>query len=119
MAFQTYALFPNLNVYDNISYGLKIKMLSAAEIHDKVMEILQLIGLTGLEGRHTNELSGGQQQRVALARAIVMEPGVLYFLPSQLSGLKFGVYYKAGYTKALKKEAIFTCHKKYFTKKTF
>ena len=79
MVFQTYALFPNLNVYDNISYGLKIKKLSAAEIRTKVTDILQLTGLTGLEGRHTNELSGGQQQRVALARALVMEPGVLLF----------------------------------------
>ena len=79
MVFQTYALFPNLNVYDNISYGLKIKKLSAQAIREKVTAILQLTGLTGLETRHTNELSGGQQQRVALARALVMEPGVLLF----------------------------------------
>jgi iron(III) transport system ATP-binding protein len=79
MVFQTYALFPNLNVYDNISYGLKIKHLSTEEIHKKVTDILELTGLTGFEMRHTNELSGGQQQRVALARALVMEPGVLLF----------------------------------------
>ena len=79
MVFQTYALFPNLNVYDNISYGLKIKKLSSEEIRKKVLGILELTGLTGLEDRHTNELSGGQQQRVALARALVMEPGVLLF----------------------------------------
>ena len=79
MVFQTYALFPNMNIYDNIAYGLKIKKLSRSEINDKVMGILELTGLTGLERRHTNELSGGQQQRVALARALVMEPGVLLF----------------------------------------
>ena len=79
MVFQTYALFPNLNVYDNISYGLKIKKLSSEKIRSKVSGILELTGLSGLEERHTNELSGGQQQRVALARALVMEPGVLLF----------------------------------------
>jgi len=79
MVFQTYALFPNMNIYDNIAYGLKIKKLSSAEINSKVMGILELTGLTGLEKRHTNEISGGQQQRVALARALVMEPGVLLF----------------------------------------
>ena len=79
MVFQTYALFPNMNIYDNIAYGLKIKKLTSAEIQQKVMGILELTGLTGLERRHTNEISGGQQQRVALARALVMEPGVLLF----------------------------------------
>ena len=79
MVFQTYALFPNLNIYDNIAYGLKIKKLTPEEIRKKVMGILELTGLTGLEKRHTNEISGGQQQRVALARALVMEPGVLLF----------------------------------------
>jgi len=79
MVFQTYALFPNLNVYDNISYGLKLKKLSSNEIQKRVADIIRLVGLLGLENRHTNELSGGQQQRVALARALVMEPGVLLF----------------------------------------
>ena len=79
MVFQSYALFPNLNVYDNISYGLKIKKLSSDEIRARVTDILKLTGLEGLQNRHTNELSGGQQQRVALARALVMEPGVLLF----------------------------------------
>jgi iron(III) transport system ATP-binding protein len=79
MVFQTYALFPNLNVYDNIAYGLKIKKLPEAEIKKKIQAILEMVGLTGLELRHTNELSGGQQQRVALARALVMEPSVLLF----------------------------------------
>lgn len=79
MVFQTYALFPNLNVYDNISYGLKLKKMSKDEIDKKVKSILEMVGLKGMEKRHTNELSGGQQQRVALARALVMEPGVLLF----------------------------------------
>ncbi len=79
MVFQSYALFPHLNIYDNIAYGLKIKNLAKEEIKNKVNAILELVGLTGMENRAPNQLSGGQQQRVALARALVMEPGVLLF----------------------------------------
>lgn len=79
MVFQSYALFPNYNVWDNIAYGLKLKKLSGQEIQGKLEGILKLVGLTGLEKRAINQLSGGQQQRVALARALVMEPGVLLF----------------------------------------
>ena len=79
MVFQSYALFPHLNIYENIAYGLKIKKLSKDEIQNKVKAILELVGLTGMENRAPNQLSGGQQQRVALARALVMEPGVLLF----------------------------------------
>ena len=79
MVFQSYALFPHLNVYDNISYGLKLKKMSKDAIKEKVMAILQLVGLENLENRQPNQLSGGQQQRVALARALVMEPSVLLF----------------------------------------
>lgn len=79
MVFQSYALFPHLNVFDNIAYGLKIKKLSTAVIKEKVEHILELVGLSGLEGRAPNQLSGGQQQRIALARALVMEPAVLLF----------------------------------------
>ena len=79
MVFQSYALFPHLNVFDNIAYGLKIKKMSMADIKEKVMGILALVGLGDLENRAPNQLSGGQQQRVALARALVMEPGVLLF----------------------------------------
>ena len=79
MVFQSYALFPNYNVWNNIAYGLKLKKLSKAEIAEKVKWIVNLVGLNGLELRQTNQLSGGQQQRVALARALVMEPGVLLF----------------------------------------
>lgn len=79
MVFQSYALFPHLNIYENIAYGLKLKRLTKGEIDNKVKNILELIGLSGLEKRAPNQLSGGQQQRVALARAIVMEPSVLLF----------------------------------------
>lgn len=79
MVFQSYALFPHLNIYENIAYGLKLKRLTKGEIDKKVKDILELIGLSGLEKRAPNQLSGGQQQRVALARAIVMEPSVLLF----------------------------------------
>ena len=79
MVFQSYALFPHLNLFNNIAYGLKIKNLSKAAIKQKVSDILTLVGLEGMENRAPNQLSGGQQQRVALARALVMEPAVLLF----------------------------------------
>jgi len=75
--FQKYALFPHMNVYDNIAYGLKIKKVSKDIIEQKVMRMLRLIGLEGYEKKNVNFLSGGQQQRVAIARALVNEPGVL------------------------------------------
>ena len=79
MVFQSYALLPHYNIFDNVAYGLKLRKLPAEAIRDKVHEILGLVGLEGMEGRMTNQLSGGQQQRVALARALVLEPGVLLF----------------------------------------
>ena len=79
MVFQSYALLPHYNIFDNVAYGLKIRKVPAAEIKKKVSDILELVGLTGMEERMTNQLSGGQQQRVALARALVVEPGVLLF----------------------------------------
>ena len=79
MVFQSYALFPNYNVFDNIAYGLKIKKIPKNEIERRVNAMIDLVGLKGMEKRHTNQLSGGQQQRVALARALVMEPGALLF----------------------------------------
>ena len=79
MVFQSYALFPHLNVFENIAYGLKIKKMKTEDIRAKVKEILGLVGLSELENRSPNQLSGGQQQRVALARALVMEPSVLLF----------------------------------------
>ncbi|HAV00958.1 MAG TPA: polyamine ABC transporter ATP-binding protein, partial [Lachnospiraceae bacterium] len=79
MVFQSYALLPHYNVYDNVAYGLKLRKLDKETIRKKVTDILKLVGLEGREGRMTNQLSGGQQQRVALARALVLEPGVLLF----------------------------------------
>lgn len=79
MVFQSYALLPHYNVFDNIAYGLKLRKFSKSEIEEKVMNMLELVELSGMEGRMTNQLSGGQQQRVALARALVMQPGVLLF----------------------------------------
>ena len=79
MVFQSYALLPHYNVFDNVAYGLKLRKVPKAEIRERVMHILDLVELTGMEGRMTNQLSGGQQQRVALARALVIEPSVLLF----------------------------------------
>ncbi len=79
MVFQSYALLPHYNVFDNVAYGLKLRKLSKEEIHRRVMDILALVELEGMESRMTHQLSGGQQQRVALARALVIEPSVLLF----------------------------------------
>lgn len=79
MVFQSYALLPHYNVFDNVAYGLKIRKLPKDEIRDRVLHILKLVEMEGMESRMTNQLSGGQQQRVALARALVIEPGVLLF----------------------------------------
>ncbi len=75
--FQRYALFPHLNVYENIAFGLRIKKLPEKEIKEKVAEMLKLVNLVGLEKRSIDTLSGGQQQRVAIARAIANRPKVL------------------------------------------
>ena len=79
MVFQSYALLPHYNVFDNVAYGLKLRKVPKEEIKERVMKILDLVELTGMEARMTNQLSGGQQQRVALARALVIEPSVLLF----------------------------------------
>ncbi len=84
--FQKYALFPHLNVYENIAFGLRLGKtdekgkkvkLSEQEIHQRVMEMLEVVNLRGFEKRHISQLSGGQQQRVAIARALVNRPKVL------------------------------------------
>ena len=79
MVFQSYALLPHYNIFDNVAYGLKLRKMAPEVIKEKVTNILGLVGLEGMENRMTNQLSGGQQQRVALARALVIEPGVLLF----------------------------------------
>ena len=75
--FQNYALFPHMNVYKNIAYGLKILGVKKEEIRRRVMEILELVELPGFENRRPAELSGGQRQRVAIARALVLNPEIL------------------------------------------
>ncbi len=75
--FQRYALFPHLNVYDNIAFGLRIKKIPEKEILKRVGEMLELVNLRGYEKRTVNRLSGGQQQRVAIARALVNRPKIL------------------------------------------
>jgi putative spermidine/putrescine transport system ATP-binding protein len=77
MVFQSYALFPNMNVSDNIGYGLKIRGVSEAERKARIAELVALTGIAGLEHRRVDQLSGGQRQRVALARAVAARPSVL------------------------------------------
>ena len=75
--FQKYALFPHLNVFENVAFGLRLKKVPDAEIKERVMEMLEVVSLKGFESRKPDALSGGQQQRVAIARALVNRPKVL------------------------------------------
>ena len=75
--FQKYALFPHMNIFDNIAFGLKLKKLPKDEIKNKVEEMLSLVALRGFEKRSVDSLSGGQQQRVAIARALINKPEIL------------------------------------------
>jgi iron(III) transport system ATP-binding protein len=79
MVFQNYALFPHLNVFENVAFGLRARQKSKAEIAQRVAGALTLVQLPGYEKRRVDELSGGQQQRVAIARAIAVEPALLLF----------------------------------------
>ena len=76
--FQKYALFPHLNIYDNISFGLKEKKVPKNEIKKKVKRVLEIVDLEGFEKRKIDSLSGGQQQRVAIARALIAKPDIIF-----------------------------------------
>lgn len=84
--FQDYALFPHLNVFENVAFGLRIKKLKEKEIQDRVLEALKFVNLAGFSNREISEMSGGQRQRVAIARAIVNDPEVI-LLDEPLSAL--------------------------------
>jgi iron(III) transport system ATP-binding protein len=86
IVFQSYALFPNLTVENNVGYGLVNRRLSRSEIRNRVTDLLKLVGLPGSEAKYPSQLSGGQQQRIALARALATSPGLL-LLDEPLSAL--------------------------------
>jgi iron(III) transport system ATP-binding protein len=111
MVFQTYALWPHMNVFENVAYGLTLRRVPRDETRRRVTEALRLVGLEGFEERLPSQLSGGQQQRVALARALVIEPKVL-LLDEPLSNLdaKLRVQTRVEITRLQKKLRITTVY---------
>ena len=111
MVFQNYAIFPHLNVADNVAYGLKARKVPASDIGPRVKNALEMVQIGELSGRMPNELSGGQQQRVALARAFVIEPSVL-LMDEPLSNLdaKLRVQMRATIKKLQRKLGITTIY---------
>ena len=79
MVFQSYAIWPHMSVFENVAYGLRLQEMEEKALRERVAEVLELVGLTGLEKRMGTDLSGGQQQRVAVARSVVIRPEVLLF----------------------------------------
>ena len=111
MVFQNYALWPHMTVTGNVSYGLKLRKISAAEIDERVKGVLEKVKLGGLGDRYPGQLSGGQQQRVALARALVLNPRIL-LLDEPLSNLdaKIRIQVRAEIRKLQKELGITTMY---------
>ena len=114
MVFQSYALFPHMNVFDNVAFGLKARQMAKPEIAPRVGEALEMVQLADLSKRRVTELSGGQQQRVALARALAVHPDIL-LLDEPLSNLDAELRYNtrrqlADLQKRLGTTAIYVTH---------
>lgn len=112
--FQNYALFPHLNVFENVAFGLRIKNLKESEVRERVAEALKFVNLDGYGAREINEMSGGQLQRVAIARAIVNDPDII-LLDEPLSALDLKLRYEMQYElrelqQRLGKTFIFVTH---------
>ncbi|MGH0052433.1 MAG: ABC transporter ATP-binding protein [Sphaerochaetaceae bacterium] len=77
MVFQSYNLWPHMTVYDNLAFGLKLRKIPKAEIADRILAVLKLVKMSGMEKKYPNQMSGGQQQRIAIARSLLLQPEVL------------------------------------------